>query len=137
MKYVLALVFVFSPTLFAKTECVSEAEIAKVMKDVQNIYKRSQEGMQQRALNLYDNQIEKLDNTLLIRHILVENGDLYSLKQIDIHLTNQARFVHENLSKMTESSLREKAIKTLKDVNNSNLKLQFSVKFDIDLNLLE
>jgi len=129
MKYVLALALVFSCTLHAETTCVSEAEITKVMKDVQNIYKDSLGGMQQRALILYDNQIAKLDNTLLIRHILVENGDLYSLKQIDLHLTNQAQFVYENLSKMTEDALRERAIKTLKDVSASNEKLQFNVKY--------
>jgi hypothetical protein len=137
MKYALALALVFSPLLSAKTECVSEVEIAKIMEDVQGIYESSREGIQQRALNQYDNQIEKLNNTLLIRHILVENDDLFSLKQIDLHLTNQAQFVYKNLSKMTDSDLRERAVRTLKEVNNSNEKLQFSVKFDLDLNLQE
>ena len=56
MKFVLVLLLTFSPILHAETTCVSEAEIAKAMKDVDNILKISLKGMEQKALILYGNQ---------------------------------------------------------------------------------
>ena len=137
MKYGLLFALIFSLTLQAETTCVTDSELEDLKLDMQEVYKTAEATNQLRVLRLYDNAIIKLDNTLSIRDLLVENSDLSSIKELDDYLVKQAQFIFNNLSEMGEDSLKKRAIKVLKNVSNSNERLQYSVEYDIDVNEID
>ena len=137
MKFALVFIFMVSPALNAETICVTEAELEKAQEFVQVSLKTAEKGVQLNFLRLYDNAVIRLDNTVIIRNLLIENNDVNSISMLDYMLVSQAQRVFRNISEMTEDSLHKRAITALKEVVLSNEKLQLSVDLDIDVNYLD